>query len=122
MIGDFTDAATCMQLIDSCGGGCDVVLCDAAPNSSGQQWCATTCSPFHVSPCLIHFFCHRADHLRSVELCASALEVACRLLSFGNGSSAATGSGRKVATAGTFVTKLWSGGEQQQLIADMRSR
>jgi hypothetical protein len=40
MIGDFTDAATCMQLIDSCGGGCDIVLCDAAPNSSGQQWCA----------------------------------------------------------------------------------
>jgi hypothetical protein len=38
MIGDFTDAATCLQLMQACGGSCDVVLCDAAPNSSGQQW------------------------------------------------------------------------------------
>jgi 23S rRNA (uridine2552-2'-O)-methyltransferase len=42
IIGDFTDASTCMQLKDACGGGCNVVLCDAAPNSSGQQWCAST--------------------------------------------------------------------------------
>jgi hypothetical protein len=33
-----------MQLKDACGGGCNVVLCDAAPNSSGQQWCAAALS------------------------------------------------------------------------------
>ena len=90
-----------------------------AAASNGAQ----RCGRLFMSPSAsIHFFWLRADHLRSVELCASALEVACRLLSFGSGSSAATRCGRKVATAGTFVTKLWSGGEQQQLIADMRSR
>jgi 23S rRNA (uridine2552-2'-O)-methyltransferase len=41
IIGDFTDAAIRQQLMDACGGNCDVVLCDAAPNSSGQQWCAS---------------------------------------------------------------------------------
>ncbi len=64
----------------------------------------------------------RVDHLRSVELCANALQVACGLLASISCSASATGSRATVAAAGTFVTKLWAGGEQQQLLAEMRSR
>ena len=63
----------------------------------------------------------RVDHLRSVELCANALQIACTLLASPICSAHATG-GTATAAAGTFVTKLWAGGEQQQLLADMRSR
>ena len=69
-----------------------------------------------------HFLLCRADHLRSVELCSVALQVACSMLSSGSGGASAAGGGASVAASGTFVTKLWAGGEQQQLLADMRSR
>jgi 23S rRNA U2552 (ribose-2'-O)-methylase RlmE/FtsJ len=62
-------------------------------------------------------FLLRVDHLRSVELCASALQVACHLL-----ASRCAGSEAEGAAVGTFVAKLWAGGEQQPLLADMRSR
>ncbi len=68
-----------------------------------------------------HFF-FRVDHLRSVELCTEALQVACMLLSSGSGVSSAKGRGMKGSASGTFVAKLWAGGEQQPLLADMRSR
>jgi hypothetical protein len=69
----------------------------------------------------LNFF-NRVDHLRSVELCASALRVACELLSSGSVSSCVIGREGMGPVSGTFVAKLWAGGEQQPLLAEMRSR
>ena len=121
IIGDFTEATIRQQLMDACGGNCDVVLCDAAPNSSGQQWCVVTACASAVTPQLAVTSC-RADHLRSVELCSAALQVACSLLSSSSSRASTTGGAGAGAAEGSFVTKLWAGGEQQQLLSDMRSR
>lgn len=44
------------------------------------------------------------------------------LLSPVSGGSSARGRGETLSASGIFVAKLWAGGEQQQLLTDMRSR
>jgi hypothetical protein len=98
---------------------CSAMRRPTAAGSNGVQLCILSLGLGCPHQVLLTPFLFRVDHLRSVELCASALQVACHLLaSHCNGSSAPGGG----AASGTFVTKLWAGGEQQPLLADMRSR
>lgn len=59
IIGDITDDATMLRLLDMVGGKVDVVLSDMAPNIAGA---------------------YSMDHARSVELCMYAVDVCDRIL------------------------------------------
>ena len=98
---------------------CSVMRHPTVAASNGVQLCVLSLGLGCPHQVLLTSFLFRVDHLRSVELCASALQVACHLLASRCQGSSASGGG---AASGTFVTKLWAGGEQQPLLADMRSR
>jgi 23S rRNA (uridine2552-2'-O)-methyltransferase len=81
--GDITDPAVQAGLVEAAGGAVDVVLSDAAPNVSGIAL---------------------RDHVRSIELVRSALDVALRVL----------------APGGHFVAKAFEGEDLPALIVDLR--
>jgi 23S rRNA (uridine2552-2'-O)-methyltransferase len=62
IIGDITEDATMIRLLDMVGGKVDVVLSDMAPNIAGQ---------------------YSMDHARSIELCMYAVDVCDRILKKG---------------------------------------
>jgi len=59
IIGDITEDATMIRLLDMVGGKVDVVLSDMAPNIAGH---------------------YSTDHARSIELCTYAVDVCDRIL------------------------------------------
>lgn len=79
---DVDDADLPGRIIAQLGGPADVVLSDMAPAASGHRG---------------------ADHLRSIGLAESALDVACAVL----------------APGGSFVCKVWQGGATPQLLAGL---